>query len=122
MWGGHTLHGRRCEHVVRVLDVDSTDDGAPFMVMEHLHGKDLGAVLRESGRQPVDKAVRYVLEACEALEAALDAFDGAVLLVSHDRALIDAIADETLSIEQLGRLSEACAALAPHIGRAKPTG
>ena len=40
------------------------------------------------------------VEACEALEAALDAFDGAVLMVSHDRALIDAIADETLSIER----------------------
>ena len=40
------------------------------------------------------------VEACEALEAALDAFDGAILLVSHDRALIDAIADETLSIER----------------------
>ena len=36
---------------------------------------------------------------CEALEAALDAYEGAILLVSHDRALIDAIADETLSIE-----------------------
>jgi ATP-binding cassette subfamily F protein 3 len=39
------------------------------------------------------------VEACEALEAALDAYDGAILLVSHDRALIDAIAEETLSIE-----------------------
>ncbi|MGA0122268.1 MAG: ABC-F family ATP-binding cassette domain-containing protein [Gaiellales bacterium] len=39
------------------------------------------------------------VEACEALEAALDAYEGAILLVSHDRALIDAIADETLSIE-----------------------
>ncbi|MBM3681085.1 MAG: ABC-F family ATP-binding cassette domain-containing protein [Actinobacteria bacterium] len=39
------------------------------------------------------------VEACEALEAALDAYAGAILLVSHDRALIDALADETLSIE-----------------------
>ena len=39
------------------------------------------------------------VEACEALEAALDAYDGAILMVSHDRALIDAIAEETLSIE-----------------------
>jgi len=39
------------------------------------------------------------VEACEALEAALDAYAGAILLVSHDRALIDAVADETLSIE-----------------------
>jgi ABC-type glutathione transport system ATPase component len=39
------------------------------------------------------------VEACEALEAALEAYGGAILLVSHDRALIDALADETLSIE-----------------------
>jgi len=39
------------------------------------------------------------LESREALEAALDAFPGTVLLVSHDRALLDAIADRTLAIE-----------------------
>jgi len=39
------------------------------------------------------------LESREALEAALDAFPGTVLLVSHDRALLDAIADRTLALE-----------------------
>jgi ATP-binding cassette subfamily F protein 3 len=39
------------------------------------------------------------LESREALEAALEAFPGTVLLVSHDRALLDAIADRTLAIE-----------------------
>jgi ATP-binding cassette subfamily F protein 3 len=39
------------------------------------------------------------LESREALEAALDAFPGTVLIVSHDRALIDAIAERTLAIE-----------------------
>jgi ATP-binding cassette, subfamily F, member 3 len=39
------------------------------------------------------------LESREALEAALDAFPGTVLLVSHDRALLDAIAERTLAIE-----------------------
>ena len=39
------------------------------------------------------------VEAREALEEALDAYDGTVLLISHDRALIDAVADETLSVE-----------------------
>ena len=37
------------------------------------------------------------VESREALEEALDAFDGTVLFVSHDRALIDAVADETLA-------------------------
>ena len=39
------------------------------------------------------------VEAREALEDALDAYDGTVLLVSHDRALIDAVATHTASIE-----------------------
>ena len=39
------------------------------------------------------------LESREALEAALDAFPGTILIVSHDRALIDGIAERTLAIE-----------------------
>jgi ATP-binding cassette, subfamily F, member 3 len=44
------------------------------------------------------------LESREALEAALDAFPGTILLVSHDRALLDAVAERTLAIED-GRLN-----------------
>ena len=40
------------------------------------------------------------LESREALEAALEAFPGTVLLVSHDRALLDAVARRTLAIEE----------------------
>jgi ATP-binding cassette subfamily F protein 3 len=39
------------------------------------------------------------LESREALEAALEAFPGTVLLVSHDRALLDAVAERTVAIE-----------------------
>ena len=39
------------------------------------------------------------LESREALEAALQAFPGTVLLVSHDRALLDAVAERTLAVE-----------------------
>ena len=39
------------------------------------------------------------LESREALEAALEDFPGTVLLVSHDRALLDAVAERTLAIE-----------------------
>ncbi len=42
------------------------------------------------------------LESREALEAALDAFPGTVLLVSHDRALLDAVAHRTLAVEDHG--------------------
>ena len=43
------------------------------------------------------------LDAREALEDALQAFDGAVLLVSHDRALLDAVGSRTVAFED-GRL------------------
>ena len=39
------------------------------------------------------------LESREALEAALEAFPGTVLLVSHDRALLDAVSRRLLAIE-----------------------
>ena len=39
------------------------------------------------------------VESREALEAALEAFPGTVLVVSHDRALVDAVATRTLAIE-----------------------
>jgi ATP-binding cassette subfamily F protein 3 len=48
----------------------------------------------------VDEPTNHLdLESREALEAALEAFPGTVLLVSHDRALLDAVAERTLAIE-----------------------
>jgi ATP-binding cassette subfamily F protein 3 len=43
------------------------------------------------------------LESREALEDALRVFDGALVLVSHDRALLDAVGARTIAIEE-GRL------------------
>ena len=42
------------------------------------------------------------LESREALEAALEAFPGTILLISHDRALLDAVAHRTLAVEEGG--------------------
>ena len=39
------------------------------------------------------------LESRESLEAALEAFPGTVLLVSHDRAVLDAVADRIVAVE-----------------------
>ena len=55
------------EHVARVFDVGTMADGAPYMVMEFLEGKDLGEVLETSQRPAVEDAVDWVLQACEAL-------------------------------------------------------
>ncbi len=49
----------------------------------------------------VDEPTNHLdLESREALEAALEAFPGTILLVSHDRALLDAVAERTLAIEE----------------------
>jgi serine/threonine protein kinase len=60
----------RSEHVVRVFDVGHLPDGAPFIVMEYLDGKDLDAVVREQGALPIKLVVDYVLQTCEALASA----------------------------------------------------
>ncbi len=58
------------EHAVRVLDVGTLDDGAPYIAMERLVGTDLAQVLRIVGPLPVPAAVRCILDACRALEEA----------------------------------------------------
>ncbi|HTQ04974.1 MAG TPA: serine/threonine-protein kinase [Polyangiaceae bacterium] len=57
-------------HVARVSDVGTLDTGAPYMVMEFLHGQDLSAFIRDHGPLPYVHAVDYVLQACEALAEA----------------------------------------------------
>lgn len=57
-------------HVARVLDVDTLDDGTPFMVIEHLEGYDLGRVRDRNEPLLVHQAVGYVIEACEAIAEA----------------------------------------------------
>ncbi|MCC6559184.1 MAG: serine/threonine protein kinase [Polyangiaceae bacterium] len=51
------------EHVARVLDVGTLDHGAPYMVLEHLQGADLAAVLKERGPLPISEAVDLLLQA-----------------------------------------------------------
>jgi eukaryotic-like serine/threonine-protein kinase len=58
------------EHVARLLDVGELENGTPYMVMEHLNGIHLAKHLRASGPLPVDEAVDYVLQACEAIAEA----------------------------------------------------
>ncbi|MET0387404.1 MAG: serine/threonine-protein kinase, partial [Polyangiales bacterium] len=60
----------RGEHVCRVLDVGTHQTGVPFRVMEFLEGRDLASELARRGRLPIEEAVSYVLEACEALAEA----------------------------------------------------
>ena len=58
-----------------------------------LHASGANALLLDEPTNHLD------LESREALEDALRSFPGSVLLVSHDRALLDAVAERTLAIE-----------------------
>ena len=57
-------------HTVRVFDIDATEDGTPFIVMELLTGRDLSTIIERDGPQPMSRAVRWIIEACEAIAEA----------------------------------------------------
>jgi serine/threonine-protein kinase len=51
------------EHVARVLDVGTLEDGRPYLVMEYLEGRDLEAEVKARGPLPVSVAIDWVLDA-----------------------------------------------------------
>lgn len=55
------------EHVVRVHDVGELPNGVPYLIMDYLEGRDLGAMLAERGPLPVPLALEYIRQACDAL-------------------------------------------------------
>jgi serine/threonine-protein kinase len=60
----------KSEHVARVTDVGTLETGAPYMIMEYLDGGDLGVLAKTRGAVPVELAVEYILQSCEALAEA----------------------------------------------------
>jgi serine/threonine protein kinase len=58
----------KSEHVARVIDVGSLDNGAPYMVLEYLEGTDLSSFPR--AQLTVGGIVDLMLQACEALAEA----------------------------------------------------
>jgi serine/threonine protein kinase len=57
-------------HVTHVTDVDTAQDGSPYLVMELLHGQSLQGLLDRQGKLPVDQAVDFGLQILAGLEAA----------------------------------------------------
>jgi eukaryotic-like serine/threonine-protein kinase len=55
------------EHVARVSDVGTLDDGAPYLVMEYLEGQDLDSLLQSTPKLSIGTAIEYAIQACEGL-------------------------------------------------------
>ena len=60
----------RSEHVGRVLDTGTFDDGSPYIVMEYLEGNDLAAELARTSPLAAHLVAEYVLQACDAIAEA----------------------------------------------------
>jgi serine/threonine protein kinase/Leucine-rich repeat (LRR) protein len=56
-------------NIVAAHDADEAN-GAHFLVMEYVEGKDLSALVKKNGPFPVSKAVNYILQAARGLEFA----------------------------------------------------
>ncbi|HEY5928655.1 MAG TPA: serine/threonine-protein kinase [Kofleriaceae bacterium] len=60
----------KSEHVARIRDVGTFEDGRPYMVMELLEGLDLGKLLLDHGAIDRERAVDLVLQTCDAIAEA----------------------------------------------------
>ena len=57
-------------NIIEVTDMGRFPDGALFMVLEFLDGRDWAADIEREGAQPLGKVVRIVSQMCDALDAA----------------------------------------------------
>ncbi|EYF01452.1 Serine/threonine-protein kinase pkn3 [Chondromyces apiculatus DSM 436] len=62
-----TLAKLESEHVARIIDVGSQDDGSFYLVRQFLDGVDLGTFMRQRSQLPLEEAVLLVLQAAEAV-------------------------------------------------------
>jgi serine/threonine-protein kinase len=60
------------DHVARVVDADAAPelDGAPFLVMEYLRGRDLGQLLADRGHLTASEVVDFLGQAARAIDKA----------------------------------------------------
>lgn len=60
----------RGPNAVRVYDVSVGDDGFSYMAMEYVDGEDLSTLVATHGPMPVERAIHFALQACDALAEA----------------------------------------------------
>ena len=121
---------------VRVLDDDSTEDGAPFLVMELLEGESLGARLDREGSLPPHEVAQLGHQLLDVLTAAHAAqnvhrdlkpdnvfltYEGRIKVLDFGIARLRAAAHESSASTQVGSLLGTPAFMAPEqaLGRWK---
>ena len=60
----------KSEYVARVIDVGLAEPGRPYIAMEFLEGEDLASRLAQYGPLPIEQAIEFLLQMCEALAEA----------------------------------------------------
>ena len=60
----------KSQFACRIMDCGRLPSGTPYIVMEHLQGADLRTLLEQKGPLPIEDAVSFALQACEALAEA----------------------------------------------------
>jgi tRNA A-37 threonylcarbamoyl transferase component Bud32 len=60
------------DNILKILDLDVTADGRPYIVMEYLHGRLLQDLVDPRRPLPLEVAGPILLQVCEALQAAHD--------------------------------------------------
>ena len=58
------------EHIIDITDIDKTDDGRTFVIMEFLDGQSLGQCLHDIGQLSEERAVQIAYQVASALHAA----------------------------------------------------
>ncbi len=62
----------RHPHIVEVMDMGTAPDGAAYMVLEFLEGRDWSDDIDATGAQPLGKVVKILRQVCDGLQAAHD--------------------------------------------------
>lgn len=72
-WDARFATASRPASIVRVHDVDRTDEGQIYVAMDYLEGESLADLLRREGRLELVRALRLASQIAQALAAALSA-------------------------------------------------
>lgn len=56
-------------NVLKIYDAAVTEEGYPYLVLEHVDGKDLATILKERKRLSIKEAVQIAIKVCDALSA-----------------------------------------------------